>query len=128
MRRRHIGYRRVLVEPIGRVDGIRAALGRRLAVADVVEVAGMLCALCVLCGGTQLANMSASELIPHRGRDLTGEVFERRALALFVVCHAVSGDSIPNSVDERLGSLLKNFAAGVGTTVDCHSSYFSCHS
>ena len=49
--------------------------------------------------------------IPRRGRHLTGEVFERRALALFVVCHAVSGDSIPNSVDVRLGSLLKNFAA-----------------
>ena len=33
-------------------------------------------------------------------------VVERRALALFVVCHAVLGDSIPNSVDERLGPLL----------------------
>ena len=44
--------------------------------------------------------------IPRRGRDLPGEVFERRALALFVVCHSVSGDSIPNSVAERLGLLL----------------------
>ena len=44
--------------------------------------------------------------IPRRGRDLTGEVFERRALALFVVCHAIAGNSIPNSVDVRLGLLL----------------------
>ncbi len=50
--------------------------------------------------------------VPRRGRDLTGKVFERRALALFVVCHAVSGNSIPNPVDERLRLLLKNFAAG----------------
>ena len=49
--------------------------------------------------------------IPRRGRDLSGEVFERRAPAFCVVCHVVSGDSIPNSVDERLGPLLKNFAA-----------------
>ena len=58
--------------------------------------------------------MSLVTAIPRRGRDLPGEVFERRALALFVVCHAVSGNSIPNSVDERLSFLLKNFAAGVG--------------
>ena len=49
--------------------------------------------------------------IPRRGRDLPGEVFERRALAFCVVCHVVSGNSIPNSVDVRLGPLLKNFAA-----------------
>ena len=44
--------------------------------------------------------------IPRRGRDLPGEVFERRAPAFCVVCHVVSGNSIPNSVDVRLGLLL----------------------
>ena len=33
--------RRVLVEIVGRIDGIRAALGRRLAVADIIEVVGI---------------------------------------------------------------------------------------
>ena len=32
-------------------------------------------------------------------------VVERRALALFVVFHAIAGNSIPNFVDERLGPL-----------------------
>jgi len=44
--------------------------------------------------------------VPRRGHDLTGEIFGCDALALEVVCHAVSGDSIPNSVDVRLGSSL----------------------
>ena len=52
--------------------------------------------------------------IPRRGRYLTGEVFERRALAFCVVCHTVSGNSIPNPVNERLGYLFGNFAACVG--------------
>ena len=47
--------------------------------------------------------------IPRRGRDLPGEVFERRALAFCVVCHAVSGNSIPNSIDVRLGAGFRNF-------------------
>ena len=52
--------------------------------------------------------------VPRRGRDLTGEVFERRALAFGIVCHAVSGNSIPNSVDVRLGTHFRSFAASIG--------------
>ena len=52
--------------------------------------------------------------VPRRGRDLPGEVFERRTLALFVVCHAVSGNSIPYSINERLGAGFRNFATSVG--------------
>ena len=52
--------------------------------------------------------------VPRRGRHLSGEVFERRALALFVVCHAVSTDSIPNPVDHCLGAGFDDFAARIG--------------
>ena len=52
--------------------------------------------------------------VPRRRRDLTGEVLGSDALALGVVCHLVSGNSIPNSVYERLGFLLKNFATTIG--------------
>ena len=47
----------------------------------------------------------------NRCRDLPGEVFERRTLAFCVVCHAVSGNSIPNPIDVRLGTGFRNFAA-----------------
>ena len=52
--------------------------------------------------------------VPRRGRYLTGEVLGSDALALEVVCHLVSGDSIPNSVYERLGFLFNDFAAPIG--------------
>ena len=52
--------------------------------------------------------------VPRRGRHLTGEVFERRAPALLVVCHAVSGNSVPNSVDICFGADFRDFAAGIG--------------
>ena len=52
--------------------------------------------------------------VPRRGRNLPGEVFERRALAFGIVCHAVSGDSIPNSLDVRLGTRFDFFAASIG--------------
>ena len=62
--------------------------------------------------GLNFRNLMAA--VPRRGRNLTGEVFGCNALAFGVVRHLVSGDSIPNSVYERLSFLLKNFAAGVG--------------
>ena len=52
--------------------------------------------------------------IPRRGRDLTGEIFGCDALALEVVCHLVSGDSVPNPIYVRICFLLKNFAAPIG--------------
>lgn len=52
--------------------------------------------------------------VPRLGSHLPGEVFRSNALSLFVVCHAVSGNSIPNSVDERLGAGFRSFAAGIG--------------
>lgn len=36
--------------------------------------------------------------VPSRGRHLTGEIFERRALAFGIVCHAVSGDSMNSNL------------------------------
>ena len=49
--------------------------------------------------------------IPRRGGYLTGEIFERRALALFIVRHRVSGDSVPNAADVRICFLFENFAS-----------------
>ena len=62
--------------------------------------------------GLNLRNLVAA--VPRRGRHLTGEVLGSDALALKVVCHPVSGDSIPNSVYERLGFLFNDFAAPIG--------------
>ena len=59
--------------------------------------------------GLNLRNLMAA--VPRRGRDLPGEVFERRALAFGVVRHAVSGNSIPKTVDECLGARFRNFTA-----------------
>ena len=52
--------------------------------------------------------------VPPRGSHLTGEVFERRALAFCVVCHAVSGDSIPHSINVRFGTRFDFLAARIG--------------
>ena len=52
--------------------------------------------------------------IPRRGSDLTGEVFGCYPLALWIVCHCLPGNSIPNFANVRLGFLFENFAAGVG--------------
>ena len=54
-----------------------------------------------------LRNLVAA--VPRRGRDLPGEVFASNALALLVVCHAVSGDSILNFANVRLGFFFENF-------------------
>ena len=56
--------------------------------------------------GLNLRNLMAA--VPRRGRDLTGEILQRRALAFCVVCHAVSSNSIPNSVDECICFLFEN--------------------
>ena len=61
--------------------------------------------------------------IPRRGRDLTGEILQRRALAFGIVCHAVSGNSIPNSLDERLGLFFENFAARHTTLSPWNQAY-----
>ena len=52
--------------------------------------------------------------IPRRGCHLTGEVFDRRALAFCVVYHAVFSNSIPNPIDERLGARFDFLAARIG--------------
>ena len=62
--------------------------------------------------GLNLRNLVTA--VPRRGSDLAGEVLGSDALALEVVCHLVSGDSIPNSVYERLGFLFNDFAAPIG--------------
>ena len=59
--------------------------------------------------GLNLRNLMAA--VPRRGRDLPGEVLERHALACRVICHAVSGNSIPKTVDECLGARFRNFTA-----------------
>ena len=62
--------------------------------------------------GLDLRNLMTA--VPRRGRHLTDEVFERRALTFGIVCHAVSGNSIPYSIDERLGARFDFFATNIG--------------
>ena len=50
----------------------------------------------------------------NRCRNPPGKVLASDALAMFIVRHLVSGDSIPNPVNERFGYLFGNFAACVG--------------
>lgn len=51
--------------------------------------------------------------VPRRGRNLTGEVFGSDAFASRVICHAVSGNSIPRTVDIRFRFLFDCFASAV---------------
>ena len=62
--------------------------------------------------GLDFRNLATA--VPCRGRHLSGETFGCDALALEIVCHLVFGDSIPNSVNERLGFLFNDFAAPIG--------------
>ena len=52
--------------------------------------------------------------VPRRGSDLPDEVFASNALAFCVVCHAVSGDSIPHSINVRFGTRFDFLAARIG--------------
>ena len=45
--------------------------------------------------------------VPRRGRYLTGKVLASDALAMFIVRHLVSGNSIPNFANVRLGFLFE---------------------
>ena len=112
-RRRYIGYRRILVEVVGRVCAISAKVEGCQAVADVIIGIGVFGRRGLrpsqLGRGNQLANSSAGELIPRRGSHLPGEVFGCYPPACGVVSHAVSGDSIPNSINVRLSARFRNF-------------------
>ncbi len=71
----------------------------------------------VIPGGGRAIGLGLGNLVtavPRRGRDLTGEILQRRALAFCVVCHVVSGDSIPHSINVRLGAGFGYFATRIG--------------
>ena len=61
--------------------------------------------------------------VPRRGRYLTGKVLASDALALFIVRHLVSGNSIPNLANVRLGFLFENFAARHTTQSPWNQAY-----
>ena len=56
-------------------------------------------------------------------RNPPGKVLERRALALFIARHLVSGNSIPNLANVRLGFLFENFAARHTTQSPWNQAY-----
>ena len=63
---------------------------------------------------TVLAVVGDGPAIPVRNRRLAGEVLGSDALACRVVRHAVSGNSIPRTVDECLAFPFNGFAAAIG--------------
>ena len=71
----------------------------------------------VVPGGGRAIGLGFRDLmtaVPRRGRNLPGEVFGCNPLALWIVRHRVSGDSVPNAVDVRICFLFENFTAVVG--------------
>ena len=53
-------------------------------------------------GAVRLGLGNLVTAVPRRGSDLPGEVFGCYPLALWIVRHRVSGDSVPNTVDVRI--------------------------